>query len=78
MWHNWIALCRAWVKTHEIYDKLKAELKKREASNGHRPASRDRQQHHGNSRHLERDRDRDRDRHKREHDRYPARTISSV
>ncbi|CAL5218741.1 g457 [Coccomyxa viridis] len=68
---------RAWVKTHEVYNKLKEALKKQEPNNGHRSVSRDRQQDHKSSRHherdrdrdRERDRDRDRDRHKREQDR---------
>ena len=70
--HRCCILCRAWVKTHEIYDKLKAELKKRESSTSHRSASRDRPQDHRSSRDHDRDRgrhDRDRDRHTSDCDR---------
>ncbi|CAK0773646.1 hypothetical protein CVIRNUC_004087 [Coccomyxa viridis] len=57
---------RAWLKTHEIYDKLKAELQTRDAGGSHRSGSRDQPPDHRSSkekdRSMERERNRDRTR----------------
>ena len=48
------------VKTHEMYDKLKEEFKKRRGPSGHRAASGERPADHRSSRSHDRDRDRHR------------------
>lgn len=52
-----VTICRAWVKTHEMYDKLKEDLKKRRGPSGHRVASGERPADHRSSRSHDRDRD---------------------
>ena len=56
-----VTMCRAWVKTHEMYDKLKEEFKKRRGPSGHRAASGERPADHRSSRSHDRDRDRHRE-----------------
>ena len=56
-----VTMCRAWVKTHEMYDKLKEDFKKRRGPSGHRAASGERPADHRSSRSHDRDRDRHRE-----------------